>query len=549
MNKIQKNIYSKVRGTRLMPVLALLLAALILIVPSDQVYAESLALSVNKSKVKIGDKVTVSVTVPGGISATVNLVYPGELLEFESASETANANGSTVSMTLGGYGGTSTPTTGTVTFQAKTSGTARFSVTAPVAGNQEGDQVALDGASASVTIENEASDPPGGGNAPGGDTPGGNTPGGNTPGGDTPGGDTPRKSADNSLRVLELSAGTLSPEFKYNTVNYTATVDYSVTSVAVNARTSNAKATITSVEGGEDLKVGENKIRISVKAENGVVAVYTIRVTRKEKDAGGNANNPGTDPGPQNPDSQNPDMQNPDTQPIDPGAKTFQKDKNTLYMTEKIPESAIPEGFSASNVTLGGASYPCLADTFAGGKLRLLYLAKEDGTDGRLYLLSDSSDDKLYDFVNLHSEKGFVVALPEGEGSAPDSYAMETCQLEGLGSMDVWYVGEEKEFPIFYGVNQAGAGGWYRLDKKELTYMRYVQQDEQGKPSDEKPVQEEDSRKEINRLKTQNALIIGIAVIIVIILLIVIALLMLRRGKAPEKKDDDLEFINIFKEN
>lgn len=544
MNKIRKNIYSKVRGMRLMPALALLLAALILIVPSDQVYAESLALSVNKSKVKIGDKVTVSVTVPGGISATVNLVYPGELLEFESASETANANGSTVSMTLGGYGGTSTPTTGTVTFQAKTSGTARFSVTAPVAGNQEGDQVALNGASASVTIENEASDPPGGGDTPGGNTPGGNTPGGNTPGGNTPGGDTPRKSADNSLRVLELSAGTLSPEFKYNTVNYTATVEYSVTSVAVNARTSNAKATITSVEGGEDLKVGENKIRISVKAENGVVAVYTIRVTRKEKDAGGNEDNPGDDPQPSQPE----DSQPQDPQPIDPEAKTFEKAGKKLYMTAQIPESAVPEGFAASNVTLGGESCPCLKDTFAGGKLILLYLADEDGADGRLYLLSDGSEEKLYDFVNLHSEKGFVVALPEGEGSAPDSYAMEACQLEGLGSMDVWYVEGEKEFPIFYGVNQAGAGGWYRLDKKELTYMRYVQQEEQGKPSDDQPVRTEDSRKEINRLKTQNALIIGIAVIIVIILLIVIALLILRRGKAPEKKDDDLEFINIFKE-
>lgn len=536
MNKIQRNIYSKVRGIRrIAPMLALILTLAILVIPTDRVYAESLALSVNKSSVKIGDKVTVSITVPGGISATVNLVYPGNLLEFESASETANANGGTVSMTLGGYGGTNTPTTGTVTFEAKTAGTAQFSVTAPVAGNQEGDQVALDGARATVTIQNESNEPPTGNGGNGGNGgSGGNGGNGNNTGEGSGGGNTTRKSADNSLRVLELSSGTLSPEFKYNTVNYTATVENSVTSVAVNARTSNAKATITSVEGGENLKVGENKIRISVQAENGVVAVYTITVTRKAEAAG---------PG----ESQNDPPDNP--QPVDPTGKSFEKDGKKLYMTAEIPAAVIPAGFTASETTLGGQSYPCLADTFAGGKMRLLYLTDVNGTDGRLYLLSDSSEEKIYDFVNLRSENGFVIALPEGEGGAPKSYAMETCALEEKGSIDVWYAGEEKDFPIFYGVNQAGAGGWYRLDKKELTYMRYVQQEETGKPSSEKPVQTDDSRTEINRLKTQNALIIGIAAIIVIMLLIVIAFLILQRGKSVQKKDEDLEFINIFKDN
>lgn len=542
MNKIQRNIYSKVRGIRrIAPVLALILALAILVIPTDQVYAESLALSVNKSTVKIGEKVTVSITVPGGISATVNLVYSGSLLEFESASETANANGGTVSMTLGGYGGTNTPTTGTVTFEAKTAGTAQFSVTAPVAGNQEGDQVALDGARATVTIQNESNEPPtgNGGNGGNGNNTGEGGGNGNNTGEGSGGGSTTRKSADNSLKVLELSSGTLSPEFKYNTVNYTATVENSVTSVAVNARTSNAKATITSVEGGENLKVGENKIRISVQAENGVVAVYTITVTRKAEAAGSNEgqNNPPDNPQPIDP------------QPVDPTGKSFEKDGKKLYMTAEIPAAVIPAGYTASETTLGGQSYPCLADTFAGGKMRLLYLTDANGTDGRLYLLSDSSEEKIYDFVNLRSENGFVIALPEGEGGAPKSFAMETCTLEEKGSIDVWYAGEEKDFPIFYGVNQAGAGGWYRLDKKELTYMRYVQQEETGKPSNEKPAQTDDSRTEINRLKTQNALIIGIAAIIVIMLLIVIAFLILQRGKSVQKKDEDLEFINIFKDN
>ena len=45
-------------------------------------------------------------------------------------------------------------------------------------------------------------------------------------------------SADNSLEVLSLSAGTLSPDFTGKTVQYTATVPNDVTSVTVTDRKS-----------------------------------------------------------------------------------------------------------------------------------------------------------------------------------------------------------------------------------------------------------------------------------------------------------------------
>ena len=42
-------------------------------------------------------------------------------------------------------------------------------------------------------------------------------------------------SADNSLKALTISPGTLSPAFKGSTTKYTAAVDNSVTSIAVSA--------------------------------------------------------------------------------------------------------------------------------------------------------------------------------------------------------------------------------------------------------------------------------------------------------------------------
>lgn len=118
-------------------VLALLALLCCVFFPDMEVRADSLSVRASASSVKIGDTVTISITVPAGVSATVNLTYPSNLFAFQSASETANSNGGTVSMTLGGYGGTDTATTGTVTFKARAAGSATFSASAPVAGNQE----------------------------------------------------------------------------------------------------------------------------------------------------------------------------------------------------------------------------------------------------------------------------------------------------------------------------------------------------------------------------------------------------------------------------
>jgi hypothetical protein len=95
----------------------------------------------------------------------------------------------------------------------------------------------------------------------------------------------PVLSKDNSLTSLKLSSGELSPAFQSQTVKYTATVSYDVTSVEVDAVLSNNKATIDSITGNTDLQVGENTIKITVTSEAGTTAVYTIVVTRSEEGA------------------------------------------------------------------------------------------------------------------------------------------------------------------------------------------------------------------------------------------------------------------------
>ena len=89
-------------------------------------------------------------------------------------------------------------------------------------------------------------------------------------------------SADNSLEVLSLSAGTLSPDFTGKTVQYTATVPSDVTSVTVTATPVNEFATVQSITGNDNLQVGTNTIKVVVKAQNGALAQYTITLTRED---------------------------------------------------------------------------------------------------------------------------------------------------------------------------------------------------------------------------------------------------------------------------
>lgn len=529
---------------------ALLLLLVCTLFPNVQARAESLSVRVSASTVKIGETVTVSVTVPAGVSATVNVTYPGNLFSFQSASETANSNGGTVSMTLGGYGGTDTATTGTMTFKAKAAGKATFSASAPVAGNQEGDQVSVGGASATVTVKNEAGGGSSGGNS--GENSGGNS-GEDDPdlgeddddddGSGDDDDDGGPKSADNSLASLTLSAGKLSPAFRYNIVSYTATVDYSVTSVVVSAKASNAKAKIESVKGGESLKVGDNRIQIIVKAENGVTATYTVTVTRK---AQGEAEQPQEDGLEEDDPEEEPDVSG------DPSGQSVLVNGKDMYPA-MLPEGCEEEGFEQTEVTLCGETYSALTDTFAGGSLSLVYLAEEDGGNGGLRLLLSGGTQEAYDYVRLKAERGFIIVLPEGDGNVPAAYsAMPTSlQIVDYGTVDAWFEesGEKETFPLVYAVSQRGARGWYMLDVDTLSYVRYsnpaavpaVAEPETETEEAVKPAVKTDTE-EIEKLKKQNRLTIGIAAIVLLIMLIVMILMIVvrRGGDIYEEEEEDL---------
>lgn len=477
-----------------------------LLVPDIEAKADNLYIALSDTTVKIGDTITVSVTVPAGVSATVNLTYPTDLLTYSSASDTASANAGTVSMTIGSYGSSNKRSVGTVTFQAKSSGKATFSASAPIAGNQEGDRVSVTGASASVNIKNETGD-------------------------DAENGDNANKSSDNSLFSLTLSAGKLSPAFKYNITNYTAEVENDVTSVVVSAKANNENATVESVKGGEKLVVGSNKIQIVVKAENGVTATYVVNVTRK---AAGD-------------DDKQKDSEKDEQQDGDLSQQYYEINGQKLYPATSIPKEVVPQDFEQGTMKLWEKDYPYLYNDKIGSQICLLYLVDENKENGALYMVMDSAPYEAYPYVSFSSEFGYIVVVPDAdETTLPAGYKAGTLDIEGKGSIGAYYYGKDKGVCLVYAVNNEGNYGWYLYDVNERTYMRYLGNSEADREEIQVPGTEAQSG-DVQKLESQNRMIFWAFLIVVLFLLIVIVILVLsRRNRLEHPEEEEFEEFDDF---
>ena len=377
--------------------LSLLIILSLLMIPNYEAQAANVSLSVSASTVNIGDTVKVTVSVPDGTTATVDLTEWSNVLSFSSASVDVGTNGGTIIINLGKMSMANSNSV-TITFKANTSGTANIKATVESAvDNNTVEEVALGGASTTIKVENKTTDP-------------GNS-GGTT---------EPQKSADNSLSSLKLSNATLSPSFKKSTTKYTATVAYDVTKVVVSAKTSNNKAVIESVtdDGTVNLKVGENTIKIVVRAENGVKATYTIVVTRKAQES-----TPVTPP----------EVDTPPTSEITPPEvnEMLQWNGEQLQPVETIPQESIPANFESTLLVVNGQQLQGL--TFTKGDLKVLYLNNTNGA-GSLYVYDDAQQ-TIYPFIKLISEKGHVIVLLPDEQNAPAPEGFENCtfSIEGKG--------------------------------------------------------------------------------------------------------------------
>ena len=467
--------------------------------PAEHVYAQGLGLSVSSSSIAVGKTVKVTVSMPSGYFGTVVI---------SSSDEGVLSNGGDGVANIGDAAGY--PTSQSFSFTAKAAGSCTIKAYCTVVGDAEGNDAGgtITGASTKVTVTSASSNNDSNSNKDNKD----NTGNDNNANKDNENKEE-KKSSNASLGSLVISAGTLSPEFSAATKDYTATVDYSCSSLAVTANPADSKASVTSVTGNDSLEVGENTVSVVVTAEDGSTSTYNIVVTRRAED-----------------DPENADKQD--------NWKKFDINGTEWTMVNDIPEDVVPEGFEHSKTVIDGLEYNTLHGTF--GDITLVYLQSESGNGLFVY---DAAQNAAYEFVRINSESHFIVVLLPKVDDVPEGYNEISLSIEGKGVATAYQTKAEKtddqtkDFYLVYAINDNGESGWYTYDSVDGTYMRT----ELSTPT---VAQEENDT-------TKSELVPGIAnkylvlaailvlVIVILLLLLIVSAVKNRKYKARDYHDDD----------
>ncbi len=419
-------------------ILSLVVAVMLVFTPAEHVYAQGLGLSVSSSSVAVGKTVKVTVSMPSGYFGTVVI---------SSSDEGVLSNGGDGVANIGDAAGY--PTSQSFSFTAKAAGSCTIKAYCTVVGDAEGNDAGgtITGASTKVTVKSASSNNDSNSNKDNKDNSGSNTGNDNNANKDNENKEE-KKSSNASLGSLVISAGTLSPEFSAATKYYTATVDYSCSSLAVTANPADSKASVTSVTGNDSLEVGENTVSVVVTAEDGSTSTYNIVVTRRAED-----------------DPENADKQD--------NWKKFDINGTEWTMVNDIPEDVVPEGFEHSKTVIEGLEYNTLHGTF--GDITLVYLQSESGNGLFVY---DAAQNAAYEFVRINSESHFIVVLLPKVDDVPEGYNEISLSIEGKGVATAYQTKVEKtddqtkDFYLVYAMNDNGESGWYTYDSVDGTYMR-----------------------------------------------------------------------------
>ena len=497
-------------------IMVLALALLLIVHPDNTVKAEGVSLGLSASTVNVGGSVTATVSCPSGYGVDV-------ILSVDNTAVLSGGNDTVV--VIGDAAGQSN--SASVSFSAVGAGTCTITATVRSAGDADGNPVDFGGASAAVTVNNTAQQPTdtNGGNT-GSDT-GSNT-GSNTDG-TTDGSSTAQttQSSDNTLKSIVLSNGSLSPAFSPKTKNYTATVDNSVTSLSISATPTDQTAKVTSVSGNDNLQVGENTITITVKAENGVTAKYTIVVTRRDA----------TDP--ENSEAQE-------------EKKSYEINGSNWGISTEITEEEVLQDFTLSSILIDNLEYPCLS--FNNGSLDLIKMVSDDELNTGFFVY-DKDQGAIYPFAKISGEEHYVIILMPDVADVPSDYAEVTLAIEGKADVTAYQKADD-ELYLIYCINDRGEKGWYQYDPVEETYIRYVAPVETVEQVVETQNPDTALQADVANLKLERTIILAVCGIILVILLIIIIALAIRvansrkdvlRELEEEESEDELDE-ELFKE-
>ncbi|MBE6787076.1 MAG: hypothetical protein E7537_01875 [Ruminococcaceae bacterium] len=397
--------------------LTFILLLSLIIVPTSA--ASSATLYFNKSSVKVGDKVTVSVSIKPNESmyaVEFYLQYNDSVLKYKSGNGNKNAAG-VLKVVESPSGDKSVKYN--FTFEALKKGTSKIAVTDCIYvtnGSGGSSEKSFVGASASISVKDA------------------------------------NLSSNAKLKSLNVSGFTLSPKFSSNTTSYNVKVPFDTKKVSVTANTSDKNAKVVSVEGNNNLKVGKNVVTVTVEAENGTQKKYTINVERLKEGAEDTSSEESEEL-------------------VEEGALKTNISGTDYSILTKIPETLLLEGFSIETKNVNGYDIETAVDK--DGVFRIFYLKSNVDDTPVPYLYDEVLDqfDKLkyitvgeryYIFTEIPSD----AVIPENLYSSSFELAGFTvnCLADSNSSMS--------DFRYVYCYSN-GNFSYYRFDTLESTIHRF----------------------------------------------------------------------------
>ena len=495
--------------------------------------AGNLSIAVSKNTVAAGDTMTVTVYAVNGnneaVTSDMTITYDASKLEFVSGTGSANGGGGTVKVSGSNVD---------VKFKAIGSGDAYV----------KAEGASLTAAGAHINVSGTSAQP--------------------TASASEMTNDTANQSGDNSLSSLTLSSGTLSPAFQGNVTKCSAPVGSDVTDLTLNPVPATGKATVESITGNTGLKTGENTLSVTVKAENGATAVYTIVVTKTE-----GASQPSQTDTTQETSTANDSSQTVTTGIEATGDEAIEYEGETYHIADEFPDSVIPEDFKRSHFEYHGTQHTGVV--YVNGHLGMYYLVNSAG-EGRFFIY-DADRDEFFPYVRWNGADSYIIVMVTPNGAVPpDKYEKTYLTLkDGLRIPVFCYTGgEEQEIQNFtgiesaqgeqaeragtiengmsdyclvYAMNKDGVATWYQFDSLQGTYQRFnAEALTTTDPQDNYEVLLEsyNSLTARNRkMKTRDRIVIAGLIFVVAVLIIVIINLLLR-GRNDDDDDDFFEDIS-----
>lgn len=339
----------------------LVLAGLVVGEAQNAYAAASVNAKVTSHTVKIGDTVTVTVTLSSNSEmggADIWVSYDQQVLELVTGGDVAGGGGRAHWVT------SDTKKSVSFTLEFKTLKVGKSTITidtnASMISDMEEDRMTINATAGSVTV-----------NAP------------------------VSYSADNTLKSLSVSPGALTPAFASSIYDYTVSVGQNDTKITVSAAPNHSNAKV-SITGNTDLKPGSNTVTIMVTAENGERRNYTIKVNKPV----------------------------PETTAPEPVVNENAAVGGANYeIIEDYSSRPLPENFAPTEVDYNG--HKVTAGKHSGNGITIMYLQAVDDNGKSGFYVYDTVSKTFSPYIELGaSHLNYVVLLISDSMEKPDGYKM-----------------------------------------------------------------------------------------------------------------------------